>query len=270
MKSIADIEFIHCVDFDLIDNKPADGTKYLLLFHDSLDILSKSEKFNAIATTCRHRNLYCLYIKHNLFHFIRFFFECIVNLMEGNLTGLRINQVARFQKQLRKLTSKSITLSSRRLILGSKIGITILSYIYHPIMNNLATFFDEWGQKVCYCSKSTVGDQKRNYLNRTARSMKKKKQFSQPSKKRKKKLVLKKSTVHLKSLRKTWTFTVWKILRHWKFSEKYTKTNRWMCFLIQKFLTFRPHLVNNNILRTRYGSERFNYLFRENQIAESV
>ena len=68
MQSIADIEFIQGVDFDLIDNLPADGTKYLLIFDDSLDILSKSEKFNGIATASRHRNLNCVYIKHNLFH----------------------------------------------------------------------------------------------------------------------------------------------------------------------------------------------------------
>ena len=36
MQSIADIEFIQGVDFDLIDNLPADGTKYLLIFDDSV------------------------------------------------------------------------------------------------------------------------------------------------------------------------------------------------------------------------------------------
>ena len=54
MQSIADIEFIQGVDFELIENLPADGTKYLLIFDDSLDILSKSEKFNAIAIAGRH------------------------------------------------------------------------------------------------------------------------------------------------------------------------------------------------------------------------
>ena len=75
--------------------------------------------------------------------FIRFFSECIVNLIKGNLTGLRRNQFTRFQEQLRKLTSKSTTLSSRRLLLGSKAGITILIYIYQPCMNKLSTFFNE-------------------------------------------------------------------------------------------------------------------------------
>ena len=249
-----------------MDNLPADGTKYLLTFDYSLDILSKSEKFNGIATAGRHRNLNCVYIKHNLFHknktgreaelqtthivlfksprdvkqidilgrqlvlgrqqnlwyddstkepyghlaialrpstpellrycsnvtsfpseffvptvmlvlvmimineqnyytlklfriltkkfqlafllhcskeFIRFLCECIVNLIEGNLTGVRKNQFSCFQKQLRKLTSKSTTLSSRRVISGSKAGITILSYIYRPCMNKVSTFFNE-------------------------------------------------------------------------------------------------------------------------------
>ena len=90
----------------------------------------------------------------------RFLCECIVNLIEGNITVVRRNQFNRIQKQHRKLTSKP-TLSSRRLILCSQAGLTILSYIYQPCMNKLSTFFNEWGQKVCSCSKRTVGDQKK-------------------------------------------------------------------------------------------------------------
>ena len=33
-------------------------------------------------------------------------------------------------------------------------------------------------------------------------------------------------------------------------------------FLILKVLNLRPHLVKNNILRTQYGSDLFNYSFR--------
>ena len=33
-------------------------------------------------------------------------------------------------------------------------------------------------------------------------------------------------------------------------------------FLILKVLNLRPHLVKNNILRTKYGSDWFNYSFR--------
>ena len=66
MQSFADKEIMQVVDFELIENLPADGTKYSLIFDDSLDNLSKSEKFNAIATTGRHRNLNCVYIKQSL------------------------------------------------------------------------------------------------------------------------------------------------------------------------------------------------------------
>ena len=41
MQSIADIGFIQGVDSDLIHNMPADGAKYLIIFDDSLDILTK-------------------------------------------------------------------------------------------------------------------------------------------------------------------------------------------------------------------------------------
>ena len=54
-QSVTDIEFIQGVDFDLINNLPTDATNYLSSFDDSLNILSKSEKFNGIATAGRHR-----------------------------------------------------------------------------------------------------------------------------------------------------------------------------------------------------------------------
>ena len=53
-QSIADIEIIQGVDFELIENLPADGAKDLLMFDDSLDIISKSKKFSAFATAGRH------------------------------------------------------------------------------------------------------------------------------------------------------------------------------------------------------------------------
>ena len=68
IQSIADKEFIRGVDFELIENLPNNGAKFWLKFDDSLDILSRSEKFNTMATAGRHRNLNCVFINHNLFH----------------------------------------------------------------------------------------------------------------------------------------------------------------------------------------------------------
>ena len=62
------IEFIKCIDFDLIENLPKDGTNYLLVFDDSCAEISKSRNFEKLATAGRHKNLNVIYIKHNLFH----------------------------------------------------------------------------------------------------------------------------------------------------------------------------------------------------------
>ena len=56
------------VDFELIENLPNNGTKYLLIFDDSCEENSSSKQFVKIATAGRQRGLNTIYIKHNLFH----------------------------------------------------------------------------------------------------------------------------------------------------------------------------------------------------------
>lgn len=68
LTTISNIEFIQCLDFEMIDQLPNDGTKYLLIFDDSCSELFKSPGFEKIATSGRHKNLNVIYIKHNLFH----------------------------------------------------------------------------------------------------------------------------------------------------------------------------------------------------------
>ena len=62
------LKFIQGVDFDLIENLPNNGTKYLLIFDDSCEEISNSKQFVKIGTAGRHRGLNTIYIKHNLFH----------------------------------------------------------------------------------------------------------------------------------------------------------------------------------------------------------
>ena len=62
------LKFIQGVDFELIENLPKNGTKYLLKFDDSCEEISNSKQFVKVATAERHRGLNTLYIKHNLFH----------------------------------------------------------------------------------------------------------------------------------------------------------------------------------------------------------
>ena len=65
------LKFIQGVDFDLIENLPNNGAKYLLIFDDSCEKISNSKQFVKIATAGRHRGLNTIYIKHNLFHQIK-------------------------------------------------------------------------------------------------------------------------------------------------------------------------------------------------------
>ena len=62
------LKFIQGVDFELIENLPINGTKYLLVFDDSCKEISNSKQFVKDATAGRHRGLNTIFIKHNLFH----------------------------------------------------------------------------------------------------------------------------------------------------------------------------------------------------------
>ena len=62
------LKFIQGVDFELIENLPNNGIKYLLIFDDSCEETSNSQQFLKVATAGRHRGLNTIYIKHNLFH----------------------------------------------------------------------------------------------------------------------------------------------------------------------------------------------------------
>ena len=62
------LKFIQGVDFEMIENLPNNGTKYLLIFDDSCEEISNSKQFVKVATAGRHRGLNTIYIKHNLFH----------------------------------------------------------------------------------------------------------------------------------------------------------------------------------------------------------
>ena len=62
-KEIDNLEFVHGVH-SLKNN----GTKYLLIFHDSCAEICNSKEFVDIATAGRHRGFSTIYIKLNLFH----------------------------------------------------------------------------------------------------------------------------------------------------------------------------------------------------------
>ncbi len=66
-KVVPNIEFVGCVDFDMIADLKNDGTNYLLIFDDSCAEIYESKEFEKLATSGRHLKLNVIYVKHNLF-----------------------------------------------------------------------------------------------------------------------------------------------------------------------------------------------------------
>ena len=53
-KNFKNIKFVQGVDFELIQNLPNNGTKYLVFFNYSCEQISSSKEFVKIATAGRH------------------------------------------------------------------------------------------------------------------------------------------------------------------------------------------------------------------------
>ena len=69
-KKIENLQFVQCVNIELIDSLKNNGTKYLLIFGNSYEenCNSKAFVFVDIATAGKHRGLSIIHIQHNLFH----------------------------------------------------------------------------------------------------------------------------------------------------------------------------------------------------------
>ena len=67
-KEIENLEFVLGLGFEFFDSLKNNGTKYLLIFDDSCEVICNSKAFTDIATAGKHRGLSTIYIKHNLFH----------------------------------------------------------------------------------------------------------------------------------------------------------------------------------------------------------
>ena len=58
------IEFINCLDFEMIKTLQ----DCLLIFDDSCEENYQETDFVEIAVSGRHRGIYCIFVKHNLFY----------------------------------------------------------------------------------------------------------------------------------------------------------------------------------------------------------
>ena len=71
-KETKNLEVFQGLNFGFFDSLKDNSTKYLLIFDDSSEGISKSKAFVDIATAGRHRGLSAVYIRHNLYHQIKF------------------------------------------------------------------------------------------------------------------------------------------------------------------------------------------------------
>ena len=67
-KEIENLEFVRGVNFKIIHSLKNNGTKYLLIFNNSLEKICNWNAFVDIATAGRRHCQSTIYIKHNLFH----------------------------------------------------------------------------------------------------------------------------------------------------------------------------------------------------------
>ena len=52
---IQNLDFVACLDFEMINSLPNDGTNFLSIFHESYEEYAKSENFDKVATAGRHK-----------------------------------------------------------------------------------------------------------------------------------------------------------------------------------------------------------------------
>ena len=68
IRKIPNLELVPCLDFEIINSLPNDGTNYLIIFDDSCDEIAKTKEFEKIATARKHKKINCIYVKHKIFH----------------------------------------------------------------------------------------------------------------------------------------------------------------------------------------------------------
>ena len=94
--------------------------------------LSTLQVFQSFSRKCKS-----LFLQFCPKEFIRFFCECIVNLLEGNLQSLKRHHVTKFQKEVRLLSLKRVTWKQRRDVLASEKELQLIKVITSPVINLL-------------------------------------------------------------------------------------------------------------------------------------
>ena len=70
--------------------------------------------------------------------FIRFLWECIINLLKGNLQSIKRHHVVKFPSEVRLFSLKRATWKQRRDILASERGLHLIKVITPTVINHLS------------------------------------------------------------------------------------------------------------------------------------
>ena len=71
-------------------------------------------------------------------NFFRFFCECIVNLLKGNLQSVKRPQVTKFQNEVWFVSQNNITSQQRRDVLASEKDLQLIKVKTPPVINHLS------------------------------------------------------------------------------------------------------------------------------------
>ena len=65
-------------------------------------------------------------------------YECIVNLLKGNLQAIKRHHVVMFEDEVWLLLLKRITWKQRRNLLSSEKGLQLIAVVTPPVINNVS------------------------------------------------------------------------------------------------------------------------------------
>ena len=95
--------------------------------------LSTLQVFQSLSRKCKSH-----FLQSCPKEFIRFLCECIVNLLKGDLQGIKKHHVVKFQDEVGLLSLKRTNWKQRRNCLSSEKGLQLIAVITTHVINHLS------------------------------------------------------------------------------------------------------------------------------------
>ena len=107
--------------------------KHLTTLDDEHTKFSTLQVFQSLSRKCKSH-----FLQSCPKEFIRFLYECIVNLLKGNLQTIKRHHVVKFQDEVWLLLLKRTTWKQRRNVLSSERGLQLIAVNTTPVINHLS------------------------------------------------------------------------------------------------------------------------------------